>query len=90
MTNPTNRVDLRTLWAAAESFECGYKTPCLFVPRKPQPNGYVRVMIDGRSAMLHRAMYEFFVGPDPDRRGTRSPMLPARMYELRAPGAGDA
>lgn len=39
--------------------------PCVIVDKKPEGNGYARVVVNGRRVLAHRAAYEAAYGPIP-------------------------
>lgn len=57
-------------WASAEPFEDGYETPCMYVPNKPDSQGYLRVCFSDsgkcHNVHLHRLMYLCMIGPIQD------------------------
>ena len=62
---PKNKNSIEALWASAEPFDGPLDTPCMLLPRKPKPHGYVDVRIGGKPKKAHRVLYEALVGPVP-------------------------
>lgn len=56
-------MSLRTLdhWRTAEAFDGPLDTPCMYLPRKPQRNGYAYIA----GGLAHRKIYEAIIGPIP-------------------------
>lgn len=53
-------------WASAEAFDDGYVTPCMYVPIRPQKNGYIYATTEGHStALVHRQIYAEIKGAIP-------------------------
>lgn len=51
-------------WRRAEAFGDDFNgSPCMVLPLRTGPSGYVRIAVKGRQEQAHRAIYQWVLGP---------------------------